>query len=130
MTSSRINRAFLKMGGCFILLAFAITSCLPALSGQELSATQGGLGGAITDKSGAVIPAAQVRVVGSADQRVATADSGGRFTIVGLTPGQYTVTVEAKGFKSTQAKNVDVVINRISNLNMSSSLKSARSVKP
>ena len=58
-------------------------------------------------------------MVVSADQRVATADSGGRFTIVGLTPGQYTVTVEAKGFKSTQAKNVDVVINRISNLNIS-----------
>jgi hypothetical protein len=107
------------MGALFVLLAFAITACLSNhLIAQELSATKGGLGGAITDKSGAVIPAAQVRVVGDADQRVAIADSSGRFTIIGLTPGQYTVMVEAKGFKSTQAKNVDVVINRVSNLNI------------
>jgi len=39
-----------------------------------------------------------------ADKRVVTADDGGRFTIVGLTPGQYTVKVEAKGFKSNRGE--------------------------
>jgi hypothetical protein len=101
-----------------ILLAFAIMACLPSASAQELSATKGGLGGAITDKSGAVIPGAIVTVIGNADKRSVVADDSGRFTIVGLTPGQYTVKVEAKGFKSTEAKQIDVVINRVSNLNL------------
>ncbi len=118
MASTRIHNVFSKTGALLGLLALAIASCLPHnLTAQELSTTKGGLGGAITDNSGAVIPSAQVTVLGEADKRVVTSDANGRFTMIGLTPGQYKVSVEAKGFKSVEANNVEVVINRVSNLN-------------
>src|SRR5579863_8118104 len=62
VTSSRINNGFFKMGALFIVLAFAITACLPTVSAQELSGTKGGLAGNVTDSSGAVVPDATVTV--------------------------------------------------------------------
>src|ERR1700760_3987390 len=68
VTSSSNRSDFFKKGALFILLAFAITACVPStLFAQELSATKGGLGGAITDKSGSAIPNARVTVAGDAD---------------------------------------------------------------
>lgn len=107
------------MGAFFILLAFAITACMPTLSAQELSATQGGLSGGVTDKSGAVVPNAKVTLLGASDKRTVTVDSTGRYVVTGLTPGLYTVTAEAEGFKSTQVKGVEVFINKISSLSLS-----------
>ncbi len=62
------------------------------LGGQELSSVKGGLGGAVSDTSGAIIPDAKVIIVGPADTREVTTDENGRFSVPGLTPGQYNVT--------------------------------------
>lgn len=100
---------------CLLLSALAVTASigLPTqLHGQQLSATRGGLGGVITDKSGAIVPEAKVTVTGAADRRVVTTDSAGRFLASDLTPGMYTVTVEKEGFQSQTAKNLEVVINK------------------
>ena len=70
MTSSRINSGFSRVVNLLILLAFAITACLPAhLYGQELSGVKGGLQGVVTDTAGAVVPGASVTVTGNADTR-------------------------------------------------------------
>jgi hypothetical protein len=102
------------------LLLFAVILTLSAVTGyaQQLSATQGGLGGAITDKSGALVPGAKVTVSGDADTRTVTTDATGRFTIGSLTPGLYTVTVEKSGFSNAQAKKIEVVINRLSTIDL------------
>jgi hypothetical protein len=100
---------------CLLLSALALTASLglpTQLHGQQLSATRGGLGGVITDKSGAIVPDAKVMVVGAADNRVVTTDAAGRFLASDLTPGMYTVTVEKAGFQSQTAKNLEVVINK------------------
>jgi hypothetical protein len=89
------------------------------LYGQQLSATRGGLGGVITDKSGAIIPDAKVTVTGAADHRVVTTDAAGRFTASDLTPGMYTVQVEKAGFQSQTAKNLEVVINKTQSVDFS-----------
>jgi hypothetical protein len=88
------------------------------LAAQELSSVKGGLGGVVTDSTGAVIPGAKVTISGDADNREAVTDENGRFTVTGLTPGQYKVKVEKEGFSATEAKNVEVVINRISSLDL------------
>lgn len=119
MPSSRINSCISRMSVLLIILAFGITACLPTLTAQELSGTQGGLSGAVTDNSGAAVPGAKVTLLGSSDKRVVTTDSAGRYIATGLTPGLYTVTVEMTAFKSTQVKNVEVFINKISSLNLS-----------
>jgi hypothetical protein len=100
---------------CLLLSALAITagvSVPSCLYGQQLSATRGGLGGVITDKSGAIIPDANVTISGATDHRVVTTDSSGRFTASDLTPGMYSVEVEKAGFQSQTAKNLEVVINK------------------
>ncbi|HTF62982.1 MAG TPA: carboxypeptidase-like regulatory domain-containing protein, partial [Edaphobacter sp.] len=107
---------------CLLLLALAATAgvSVPSyLYSQQLSATRGGLGGIITDKSGAVIPDVKVTVSGAADTRVVTTDSAGRFLASDLTPGLYTITVEKVGFRSETAKNLEVVINKTNNVDLS-----------
>jgi hypothetical protein len=100
-----------------ILLAAAWIS-ISTLGAQELSSVKGGLGGVVTDSTGAVIPGAKVTISGDADNREAMTDENGRFSVTGLTPGQYKVKVEKEGFSSTEAKNIEVVINRISALDL------------
>ncbi len=118
MTSSRIFSGFFKMGASLILLAFAITACLPTLSAQELSGTKGGLAGNVTDSSGAVVPGASVTVTGNSDTRKVTTNSGGHWEVLDLTPGPYTVTVEREGFSKTEAKAISVEINRLNSVNL------------
>ena len=86
-------------------LALTATVTVPTyLHGQQLSATRGGLGGVITDKSGAIIPGAKVTVNGAADHRVVTTDSAGRFIASDLTPGMYTISVEKAGFQGSDSE--------------------------
>ncbi len=122
MTPSAPKQFISRTRGLLLLLAFTTAACIPSpspLFAQELSATQGGLGGTITDKSGAAVPGAKVTMVGPSDQRTVTADSNGHYTVIGLTPGQYTVTAEMTAYKSTQVKGVEVFINKVSSLNLS-----------
>ena len=101
-------------------LALTTTTAAPVyLHAQQLSATRGGLGGVITDKSGAIIPDAKVSVTGPADHRVVTTDSAGRFLVSDLTPGLYTLSVEKAGFQGQTAKNLEVVINKTNSVDFS-----------
>lgn len=107
---------------CLLLSALGLAASIyvpVSLHGQQLSATRGGLGGVITDKTGAIIPDAKVTVTGAADRRVVTTDSGGRFLASDLTPGMYTVTVEKAGFQGQTAKNLEVVINKTQTVDFS-----------
>src|SRR5690349_20307763 len=97
-----------------IPFAIACTKPLPyrsclllALSLSLLSArgwSQSQLGtvfGTITDRTGAVIPGAEVTVVnvGTGLKRDASTDINGRYHVSGLPPGRYTVRVEKENFQ-------------------------------
>ena len=99
------------------LAAMVLLFVLPSVA-QQLSSTQGGLAGIITDSTGAFIPGARVTVTGALDSRVVTTDDFGRFTVGSLTPGLYTVVVEKQGFKTEKAKKIEVVINRSSSISL------------
>ena len=100
---------------CLSLPLFLPVDRLPA---QEISAVKGGLQGSITDGSGAAIPGATVTLVGQSDRRTVTTDDSGHYSVGGLTPGTYAVTAKREGFSSTQAKNVEVVIGRLSGFDL------------
>ncbi len=117
MTPRLIRRSFLAI----LLLSPGSVLC-NHISAQEISAVKGGLQGVVTDASGAVVPNAKVTIVGDSDRRVLTTDAGGDYSIGGLTPGLYTVTASVEGFKTTQLKGVEVVISRLSTLNLSLAL--------
>ena len=78
--------------------------------GQAVNAT---LLGSVTDSSGAAIANAKVTIT-ETNTGVAyggQTNESGNYTFPSLPPGQYSVTVEAAGFKREARTNVDVIVN-------------------
>ncbi len=95
-------------------------SAAPA-AGTAATAAQntGGIRGQVADPTGAVIPGATV-VVMSTSGRVAgkaTSDNGGVYTVHGLAPGTYSVTVVAPGFAAYRVPGIAVAAGQMKNLN-------------
>ncbi len=108
-------KSFQKLLSCFFAMVLLVS--LPVL-GQDITSITGGLSGAVTDASGAVVSGATVTLVGPQGSQKLTTNSQGRFTATALTPGYYDVTVEKAGFKKAEAKHSQVVVNSSSALNV------------
>ena len=98
-----------------ILFSLSVLLFSFSLFAQE-SAVKGGLSGTVMDSSGAVVASAKVTLVGPTGTKTATSDGEGRFMFDLLTPGSYSVRTEASGFKSTEIKAVEVLVNRTANI--------------
>ena len=61
----------------------------------------GSITGTVTDPNGAVIAGAEVTLINDAtnNRRTPATNGHGAFTIAALRPGNYTITIEATGFK-------------------------------
>jgi len=70
--------------------------------------------GLVTDQTGAVLPGATVSITDTerGTTRTLTTDGSGQYIAPSLIPGNYTVKVEAKGFKIVERPNVQVVVGR------------------
>jgi hypothetical protein len=72
----------------------------------------GSITGTVTDQDGAMIPAAQVQLLGEGQPqttaRVVASDATGRFAFANVTPGRFQLTVSAQGF-TTQQGSAEVV---------------------
>ncbi|MGB8131256.1 MAG: carboxypeptidase regulatory-like domain-containing protein [Candidatus Angelobacter sp.] len=106
MKSPRYWFAFIL---CVSLTTFAL---LPAAA-QSTIAT-GSIQGTVTDPNGAVVPNASVTITnkGTGQSSKLTTSSGGSYATGALTPGEYQVRVEAKGFQ-TQVLSVPVQVGNI-----------------
>jgi len=95
------------IGSLLGLLVFGFSQ---ALWGQAVSAT---LVGTVTDNSGAIVPKANVTILENATgiSHVDTTNESGNYTFPDLTPGTYTVTIAAQGFKKETRSGVDVAVN-------------------
>ncbi len=81
-----------------------------AMLGQAVSGT---LLGTVQDSSGATVGKAGITVVGTSTGTTyqTVTNETGNYTIPGLPPGRYTVTVLAAGFKKVTQENIDVLLN-------------------
>jgi len=104
-----------------ILLALAV---VPAFAQQSTTVT-GGLNGVVVDSSGAVVAGATVTLAGPQGKRVLTTDEQGHYSVNGLIPGFYDVTVEKTGFKKVKSVHDEVVVNVSSLLNLTLPVGSA-----
>src|SRR5580698_2348246 len=70
-------------------------------AGAFAQSDKGTIGGFIKDGSGAVVPGASVRLSNEATGETyqATTDAEGHYTVTNLSAGDYSLTVEVKGFK-------------------------------
>jgi Carboxypeptidase regulatory-like domain len=102
-----------------VFIPILLTVCVAVLfSRAPLNAqVQNGINGTVTDATGAVVSGAHVTATNPATGVVASAvtSSIGAFTIVGLIPGDYSVAVDAMGFKVTTT-TVTVEVARMSTL--------------
>jgi len=100
---------------CFLLCSFTVT--LPA----QTTISTGSIQSLVTDPSGAVVSGAQISIHNKATGRVitATSTSAGAYTSGALTPGDYTLHVEAPGFKTTEvAVTVQVGVTASGNVKL------------
>jgi hypothetical protein len=91
-----------KVSGMILLILFVL-----AIQGYAQSIT-GSLNGRVVDQQGSAVPNAKVTATELTKKlTVATNSTGvGDFSIAGLAPGTYTVTVEAQGFKKLTRADV------------------------
>ncbi len=85
-----------------------VISCV---GGLALAQTPTGtIAGSTTDSTGATVAAATVTITNSAtnENHQLITDNEGRFQLPFVPPGTYTVTVEAKGFRSERQENITV----------------------
>ena len=83
-----------------IAVALILSLSAPKLRAQ--ATVLGTLTGTITDPSGATVPGAKVTATNIAtnESQSARTNSAGQYRISNLLPGQYTLTIEAEGFKT------------------------------
>ncbi|HEY0320742.1 MAG TPA: TonB-dependent receptor [Pyrinomonadaceae bacterium] len=100
-------------------LAVFILVAMSALAVAQ-STTDGAIGGSVTNPNKEVVPGATVTVrnVETGKEGTATADSEGRFRIVQLPPGNYSVKVSSAGFGDFTLDQVVVEVGRVTDLDI------------
>ena len=96
---------------------FAMLLLTANLGAQE---TTGGLQGTVTDPSGAVVAGADVALAGTSlvGTKTLKTDQAGYYHFVNLPPGQYSLTVAAKGFKELKLDGLVIEIGHLPTVNL------------
>jgi Carboxypeptidase regulatory-like domain len=108
-----IPRTHAAIRNRWIVFGFAIV-CLALLAPRTISGqASAGITGTITDTSGAVIANAKVTITneGTSVSNHAVSSSVGTYSVKGLNPGKYRITVETPGFKLSVQEGVNVEVS-------------------
>jgi hypothetical protein len=103
-----------------LILFFVLAFCVGAQwAFSQASISAGNIVGTVADESGAIVPGAKVTVTnkGTGQQLSLITNSSGIYNSGPLTPGEYTVHVEASGFTTTVV-TLTVQVNNTSNGNV------------
>jgi len=94
----------LRPFACRFVLIAGLLTCMAASA-----AAQGRLSGIVRDQEGNAIPGATVTAehLTSTSTRTATTNNSGRFSVIGLNPGEWLIVIRADGFEAVQNR-VDV----------------------
>ncbi len=86
--------------------------CLGGVSASAQTVTTGSLTGVLRDAQGGVLPGATVTATHTPTGTTydAVTDAVGRYSILNVRPGPYTVVANMSGFKSEKQENVDVAL--------------------
>lgn len=103
--------------GRILMSAIVMIFSVSAIFAQAQVSTAD-LKGAVVDPNGAVVAGATVTAKNSSTgiTRTVTANDGGEYSIIGLPPGEYEVTVEAATFKKTIISPVKLTVGQSASL--------------
>jgi hypothetical protein len=93
-----------------VFCTLALLCCLPVILANAQSASTAQISGTVVDPQGAVVAGAKVTATNQSTgvgRSVATTSTG-NYAIPNLTPGTYSVKVEAKGFVAGDVKNISL----------------------
>jgi len=95
-------------------LALFFACCLCAQTGTT------SLRGSISDKTAAAVVGAKIKIV-KTDQGLeyeTTSDGRGEYQFLSLTPGTYTLVVQAEGFRKYEQRNLELLVNNPTTVNV------------
>ena len=103
----------MKRRFCACLVVLTLTLLVLANTAAFAQAVYGSIIGTITDPQGAAVSGAKVTVtsMGKGTSETTTTNESGNYSVTHLVPGSYGVKVEAPGFKSFEAKNIQVSVD-------------------
>jgi hypothetical protein len=107
------------------LLAFAVCLLAPFVALAQTALTS--LHGTVTDQTGAVLAGVHVTMTDpdTGAKAQAVTDLHGNYSFEQVTPGKYTILVEAQGFTSQEQKRVELLVNQPATANFKLSVASA-----
>jgi hypothetical protein len=100
--------------------ATGVMTLILALSPALAWAQASGIAGVVRDSSGAVLPGVTVEAASPAlieRSRVVTTDAQGRYNIVDLRPGTYTVTFSLTGFSTIRREGIELTASFTASIN-------------
>src|SRR2546428_1926276 len=95
--------------GVVLSVVMCVLLLSPAASAQQ--ATASGIAGVVRDASGGVLPGVTVEAASPAlieKVRTVVTDGEGRYNVVDLRPGAYTVTFTLTGFRTVRREGVEL----------------------
>ena len=100
-----------------LVVVLAVLLALAISTGAQTGTTS--VRGAVMDKTGAAIVGAKVTINNAAQglQRESATDASGAYEFLALPPGSYELTVEAKGFRKFEQKNLQLLVNSPATVN-------------
>ena len=118
-SSSKLNHAGHLVYGLLIAITLGVVLSLTATPALAQGST-GTITGQVTDQQNAVIAGAEVKAVDPTTNQTYsnTTNEVGRFTIVNVAPGSYTVTVTKTGFTSAKLDKQKVDVGEVLTLNV------------
>jgi hypothetical protein len=113
---SALISSFAKFKGWLFCLLMVIA--IASISNAQTQITTGTIQGTVSDDNGAAVPGASVEVKNTETNflRTVSTDEEGRFIVLQLPPGKYTVTVSKSGFATLIAENAELTVGRALNL--------------
>ena len=113
---------------CLCLLAVGSVLLVAGTARGQVNTVD--LSGRVLDPQGAAVPAAEVAVknLATGATRSATSDATGGYLLVGLPPGGYELTVEAKGFARFVNTELVLTIGQLAEFNVNLDIRAATTV--
>jgi len=107
--------------GPSLTLALTLVCAVAFVTNGQTQSTTGTIQGTVTDANGAVVPGANVEAknLDTNFTKTLTTDDGGRFVLLALPPGPYSVNVSKQGFGTLVLERVDLTVGQALTLPLS-----------